>query len=235
MPVIVYKTMTIELFYAQGRRITCDSCQQPFVYIHGGVETAQTTGVPVVSSDDGMRKTALKQAIKSLRKTAKKEKAGEGLCPHCHCYQGWMVRASHMGNMGCFFALGAGLLTLGPLILNAIFDWTDEWGTMLLGGLVIGGVLGLIIGKITAITVGPHPDEEDARSMTDDEFEDFLGKCDEEDLDAFLLWWITVGNEPGDKQAPVSIGLEDTTGMPEFPEDLSTDYVIAREMDGDDR
>ena len=77
MPVIVYKTMTIELFYAQGRRIECDSCQQPFVYIHGGGESAQTTGVPVVSNDDKMRDNALRQVIRSLNKLRRNSKSAK--------------------------------------------------------------------------------------------------------------------------------------------------------------
>jgi len=74
MPVIVYKTMTIE---PQGRRIECDSCQQPFVYIHGGGESAQTTGVPVVSNDDKMRDNALRQAIRSQNKLRRNSKLAE--------------------------------------------------------------------------------------------------------------------------------------------------------------
>ena len=81
-----------------------------------------------------------------------------------------MVKNSHMVNMGCFFTIGLGLSTLGPLILNAIFEWTDEWGTMLMTGAIVGGVLGLVLGTISAVTRGPHPDEEDGRSMTDEEF-----------------------------------------------------------------
>ena len=77
MPVIVYKTMTIELFYAQGRRIECDSCQRPFVYIHGGGESAQTTGVPVVSNDDKMWDNTLRQAIRSLNKLRRNSKSAK--------------------------------------------------------------------------------------------------------------------------------------------------------------
>ena len=230
MPVIVYKTMTIELFYAQGRRIECDSCQQPFVYIHGGVESAQTTGVPVVSNDDKMRDNALRQAIRSLKKTAKKQQVGEGKCPHCHCYQEFMVKNSHLGNMGCFFTIGLGLCTLGPLILNAIFEWTEEWGTMLMTGAIVGGILGLVLGKMSAVTRGPHPDEEDGRSMTDEEFEGFVAKCEEEEYDPFLLWWINCDNQPGDKQAPVGIGLEDETGQRRFPVEISTDYIMKKRI-----
>ncbi len=107
MPVIVYKTMTIELFYAQGRRIQCEHCQQPFCYVTGGVQSAQTTGVPIVSSDDGMRQTALNQAISGLRKTAKKRKAGQAMCPHCQCCQ-----SRPRGRSGGFWLRGRGLLPL---------------------------------------------------------------------------------------------------------------------------
>ena len=228
MPVIVYKTLTVELFYAQGRRIHCERCQQPFCYIVGGVESAQTTGLPLVSNDDGMRQTAINQAISGLRKTAKKRKVGEAMCPHCQSYQGWMVTNSHLSNMGCFALLGLVLLAIVVAILNGIFQWTDEWLMLIGGSLVVGGLLGLIAGKFLAISAGPHLDKQDSRSMTDDEFRDFLAKCDQHDADPFLLWWISLGNEPGDKQAPVGLGLEDQTGQPVYPLDMSTDHVLAR-------
>ena len=135
-----------------------------------------------------------------------------------------------MVNMGCFFTIGLGLSTLGPLILNTIFEWTDEWGTMLMTGAIVGGVLGLVLSKISAVTRGPHPDEEDGRSMSDEEFEDFVATCEEEEYDPFLLWWINCDNQPGDKQAPAGIGLEDETGQRRFPVEITTDYIIKKRI-----
>ena len=226
MPVIVYKTMTIELFYAQGRRVICEQCQNPFCYIAGGVESAQTTGVPIVSSDEGMRDSALRQAIAGLRKTAKKRNVGEAMCPHCQCYQGWMVSNSLFSNLGCFFLLGVILLGVASAILNAFFEF-GGWITVVGWSVVAGAIIGLVIGKFMAITAGPHQGEEDARAMTDDQFREFMAQCDEHDADAFLAWWITMGNEPGEKQAVVSLGMEDQTGQPAYPAEMSTDHVLA--------
>ena len=226
MPVIVYKTMTIELFYAQGRRIVCEHCQNAYMYIHGGVESAQTTGVPIVSSDDGMRDTALRNAIAGLHKTAKKAKVGEAMCPHCQCYQGWMASKSLLFNLGCFFLLGVVLLGIIAAIVNAIFD-IGSFVTIVGWSVVAGAILGLIAGKLVAIKVGPHHGEEDNRAMNDDQFREFLAQCDEHDADPFLARWVTLGNEPGEQQAVVSLGLEDQTGQPIYPAEMSTDHVLA--------
>lgn len=227
MPVIVYKTMTIELFYAQGRRVECDSCGQPFCYIHGGVESAQVTGLPLISGDDGMRRDALRQAVVGLKKTAKKSKVGEATCPHCKCYQNWMVSKSKNREMGCFGVLGLLFFGILPGIFAGIYGKEDYVMPLLIGGSIVGLVAGIMFGRSRALDRGPHQDKQDDRSMTDQDFEKFLQKCEAQEYDPFLYWWITLGHNPGEKQAPVSIGLEDTTTDPKFPHPLSTDAFIA--------
>ncbi|MBL8810128.1 MAG: hypothetical protein JNM43_08130 [Planctomycetaceae bacterium] len=227
MPVIVYKTMTIELFYAQGRRIECDNCGQPFCYIHGGVESAQVTGLPLISGDDSMRRDALRQAVVGLKKTAKKAKVGEAICPHCKCYQNWMVSSSRNREMGCFGVLGLLFFGILPGIFAAIYNKQDLTMPLFIGGSLVGLVAGIMFGRSRALNRGPHEDKQDDRSMTDQDFEKFLQKCESQEYDPFLYWWITLGHNPGEKQAPVSIGLEDTTTDPRFPQKLSTDAFIA--------
>ena len=101
MPVIVYKTMTIELTYAYGRRINCEHCGKPFTYIHYDNRSEQVTGVPLLSSDDKMRDNAAKQAIKNLAKLADKQKLGQATCPHCRQYQPWMISSAKATGFGC--------------------------------------------------------------------------------------------------------------------------------------
>jgi hypothetical protein len=43
MPMIVYKTMDLNVLWAQTRRLACESCRQPFVMVHADSFTAQTT------------------------------------------------------------------------------------------------------------------------------------------------------------------------------------------------
>jgi len=38
------------------------------------------------------------------------------------------------------------------------------------------------------------------------------------------------GNQPGDKQAPVGIGLENKTGQQRFPVEITTDYIMKKRI-----
>lgn len=227
MPVIVYKTMTISLFYAQGRRIECDSCGQPFCYIHGDVQTARVIGVPLISGDDRMRRDALKQAVAGLRFTAKVKQAGEAMCPHCQCFQNWMVSAAQNSGMLWFGIPG---MVLGGII-SAVGIAIAESRELVLPALTVGAVFGLVtgilFGRSQAPGRGPHHDSIDDRSMTDDQFQTYLQTCEANEVEPFLAWWVGVGNKPGDQELPVSVGLEDTTSAPKFPANLSTDAFIA--------
>lgn len=228
MPVIVYKTMTIELFYAQARRIACEHCHAPFTYITGGVESSQTTGLPLINSDEGMRRDALKQGVESLRKIAKKRRVGEAKCPHCHCFQRWMARTSHWESMGCLSVVGAIVLAIGGAIGNYVFSWTNQWKVPVVGGAIVGFLIGLIFGKLTATTVGPHAPEEDPRALTDDALRQFIDKCSADGTEPFLVWWVLLDNEPGKKQLAVSLGIDDQTGSLILPTEMGTDHVLSQ-------
>lgn len=66
MPVIVYKTLELKVLYVQARRILCEYCRQPFTYVVGERKTFNVTGIPIVSSDEGMQSEATKKAASSL-------------------------------------------------------------------------------------------------------------------------------------------------------------------------
>ncbi len=147
------------------------------------------------------------------------------MCPHCHRYQGWMVRKSHVSSIGCLAFLGPFVLAGIPALLNLFFDWTTN-NNIWYGLAILGFVLGAILGKLAATTSGPHPDQEDGRCMTDEQLAQHIEHCKTEDYEPFLLWHFSLGNKPGDKEIPVSLGLLDQTNAPVFPEELSTEHAL---------
>jgi hypothetical protein len=184
-------------------------------------------GVPLISGDDRMRQDALKQAVAGLRVTAKRKQAGEAMCPHCQCFQNWMVSATRNSRMLWFGILGMVLGGVIPAVGLAIAESGELVLPALAGGAVFGLVSGILFGRSRGLERGPHHGSEDGRSMTDDEFQEYLQRCEANEVEPFLAWWVGVGNEPGKQELPVSVGLEDTTSAPKFPEDLSTDAFIA--------
>jgi len=193
MPFIAYKTMTIKLSYAQGRRIACDNCQQSFVYIHGGTKRGGTIGLPVLSRDDKMREEASRKVVHAISEIGAKTNVGKAICPHCKCYQKFMVNASRR-RWGCGgLAVGALLLLiLCPILFSPFLDRAKAVGAFL----VVGLIGSLAIAKCS-ISRGPYFKKEDDRSMTDAEFETFLAECDSNECDPFVLWWSRRALHPG--------------------------------------
>lgn len=226
MPVIAYKTLTITFFYAQGRRIVCEECGDPFSFITGGIESGSTTGLPLVSSDNRMREDAFRGALRALKKTANKHNVGEAACPHCRMYQRWMIAHSKNESMGCGAVIGLGLLGVVPWLVNLFAGWSDQHLAILVGGGVVGLIGGIVLGRMGSLSSDPIS-EPDARSMADEELQEHLEACEEREFDPFLAWWMMVGNKPNDKQAPVSLGMDDLTDNPLLlPHELTTDHVF---------
>lgn len=200
MPVIVYKTLEVTAIYAQVRRIACEACSQPYVYLAVGTQKTQTTGLPLVSSDEGMRKTVSDQLQKTLEKVGRQRRLGEGMCPHCQRYQPWMVRWSRLGGLtkGCLLgALGG---AIGGLVLAIGLTATDmirsrSFGSALVAGVVIGVVGGLALGWRKALSSQPYEGMEDPRAMTVDRFEAFLGMCKDKDYEPTLAWYAMSGGK----------------------------------------
>jgi hypothetical protein len=224
MPVIVYKTLTLNIQYAQGRRILCEHCRQPFTYVWGAEQEFKATGVPLISSDEGMRKSAMKQAANALSNIAKTPNKGESMCPNCKRYQGWMVRKSWFSMLGC--GLAAGLILAG-IVAVAAGIWFNWGATAITGVLILGTVVGLGLGGAVATRTGPHPDKTDESAMKDAEVPPFLQTCQEKGADPVLVWYLALGNKPAEKQAFISLGVYDTTGQrPIFPRELGTTHVL---------
>jgi len=224
MPVIVYKTLTLNIQYAQCRRILCEHCRQPFTYVWGDRSEFKATGVPLISSDEGMRQSAMRQAVGSLTNISKAGNKGESMCPSCKRYQGWMVRKSWMSMLGCGFAGG---LILAGIVAGAAGVWLDWSAAVILGVIVVGTIVGTGLGGMVATRTGPHPDKTDESAMKDAEVAPFLQKCQEKSVDPVLFWYLALGNKPAEKEAFISLGVYDTTGQrPIFPRELGTTHVL---------
>jgi predicted Zn finger-like uncharacterized protein len=201
-----FKEMSNRLFYANGHRIECDNCQTPFVYVGGGTMDASISGLMLLTSDTVMQQQAFHDAITEIPL----ENVGRAICPHCHCYQDFMVKAKQ--------AISPGIMK--SLIVLSFFTF----------GIPLLGILLLYIRdkyiKHKQFTRGPHPDIEDPHSMTDEKFAAFLARADGDTMDPFLAWWINCGNQPDDNDTPLPLGLADKTGSPRFPNLASTESIM---------
>jgi hypothetical protein len=226
MPVIVYKTLDLNILYVQARRILCEFCRQPFTYVLGDRKTFNVTGVPLVSNDEGMRKDAMKKAASGLARVARSKNQGQALCPHCKRYQGWMVRQSKMAGLGCGFLGGIAAAGLLAILAGIWF----EWGSEVIFGVTIGGsLLGVGLGQVWSLDGGPHRDKEDQRAIRDDEVPRLLDRCRKEGYEPFLFWYLTLGNKTNEQEALVSLGISDSSGRPPiFPRELNSDFVVGQ-------
>lgn len=224
MPVIVYKTLDLSVLYVQARRILCEFCREPFTYVLGDRKTFNVTGIPVVSSDDGMRQQAMKKAADSLAKLSRVKNQGEALCPHCKRYQGWMVSRSMKTGLGCGFLGGIVVAGLIAILAGIWFAWSTE---VIFGVTAVGAVAGVALGKTWSLTSGPHRDQEDQRSLKDSDVPGFLERCQQDGYEPFLFWYLALGNKANEKEALISVGVADSSGRPPlFPRELSSDLVV---------
>lgn len=224
MPVIVYKSLKLDLVYAQGRRMLCEYCRQPFTLVWGDNKEFEATGIPLISSDEGMRKNAMKQAVKALEQIAKKPNQGHSKCPHCHCYQSWMVRRSILAGLGLGVAVGLALAGIVAVVGGVWLAWGSGG---IFATIAVGAIAGFVVGLRLAVKKGPYPNEKDESALSDADATAFLKQCDEKSLDFVLAWYIALGRKVGQKQALTSLGVYDTTGRrPIFPRELTTTHVL---------
>ena len=224
MPIIAYKTVTINIHYAQGRRIDCEHCHQPFTYIVDARKSAQSTGLPLISSDEGMGKSAMKGLSKSLASVAGKINTGHGICPHCSQYQSWMVRSSKIEKMifwMCVFGVTGAFSTLAALIHNERINGL-LW---LVVATFIGISLGIVIGFLRSLKGGVHRDlteNETILSMNDESLQVHLDDCAEKDYDPMLAWLLMTGFQPNEDAPLVSLGFNDYGKEQVIPYEISS-------------
>jgi hypothetical protein len=224
MPVIVYKTLDLNVLYVQGRRILCEFCREPFTYVLGDRKTFNVTGIPVVSNDDGMRAQAMKKAADALAKVSRSKYQGEALCPNCKRYQGWMVSRSMRTGLGCGFLGGVAVAGLVAILAGIWFAWSTE---VIFGVTVAGAIAGVALGKMWSLTTGPHREKDDQRALRDGDVPGFLERCRQDGYEPFLFWYLALGNKANEQEALVSLGIADSSGRPPiFPREMSSDLVV---------
>ncbi len=199
MPVIVYKSMDVSVVWVQARTIRCQGCKERFVYIASGSTTARTTGLPIFSSDEGMREEISKQIQKACEAIQFKPRQGEALCPHCKRYQSWMVSANRQSRGGWGFGCGGALgAVAGGALYFYIGERTAPWW-LWIAGAVLFAAAGVAYGLKTALAEGPHPQLSDARGMKEPEFDEFVIAAQEKELEPTLAWWAMIGGKFEDK------------------------------------
>lgn len=191
MPVIVYKTMEVHAVWVQLRRIACDGCLRAFNYLAIGTTSGNTTGVPLLSSDEGMREAVRTQIDRNCKRAAATPRQGEALCPHCQRYQGWMVSRSRRRAWG--WGLGLGVLASA---VAAVIAWASDAGSALTLGLaVVGPALGSLWGHWRSLAPGPHEGMTDGRAATDEDLKGFLAMCEEKGFEPALAWFAHIGGQ----------------------------------------
>ncbi|MHC5058964.1 MAG: hypothetical protein ACYTKD_30275 [Planctomycetota bacterium] len=223
MPFIAYKTQTIEVFYVQTRRIACEMCREPYVYLHWGTFSEQTTGLPLISSDQGMSKALAKSVEGRLSRMAGRKRVGIAKCAHCGRPQSWMLGRTYAANLiGWSLGLGAVGFVVGLMVsLNTLTAHGSAWVLgMSLVGLLLGGTIGFLRARAKLGAAG----ERDPRSMTDEEFRVLLRECSGMDADHPLYWYRRIlKKRTGAKAMPVSLGFVDEAGEFELPEGFVVD------------
>ncbi len=228
MPMIVYKTLDLDVYWVQSRRLKCDNCMNPFVLIHHDTFNISTTGVPLVSNDEKMRDKVLRQARGKLRSLARENEVGHAACPHCGHYQKWMISSSYLGSITCFSIATPVLVG----VAGGIWSWFSTNPNALMITLIAAGcglLVGATLGFLWARSDCKPQSERDEKSMTDEEFTEMVQKAEAEEADHALAWHFHAeDSEPGEKTLVVSLGFLDEVGdMTGVPESISTTQALA--------
>lgn len=222
--------LTIELFYAQGRRIDCAHCSKPYTWIEGGTETGRAEAGAAFSDENELRREAFRKAANSLVETAGREQVGRGRCPHCHQLQPWMIVSKGLAVGGSLIAA----VVVAAVVAFLAYKFGSPTAAMYAGGGVagVGILLALVFGGRLADKTGPQPDEKDDGAKTDAQLLELIQRSHQ---DPFLSWWQSTGHEQPSKSAAVSLGLLDRSKTPlaGIDEALTT-TVRTRELDAMD-
>lgn len=204
--------LTIELFYAQARRIDCAHCSKPYTWIEGGVETGRTEAGVAFSDENEMRRESFRKAADPLVEVAAREQVGRGRCPHCHQLQPWMVVSKGLAVVGSLVAAVVAAAVVGFIAYKLGSPTAAAYGG---GGVaVVGVLLALVFGARLADKPGPQPDEKDDGVKTDAQLLELIRSGGKGRQDPFVSWWRSTGHEPPAKAAAVSLGLLDRSKSP---------------------
>ena len=219
--VFVTRTIAYEFLHAKAYRIRCEHCTAPYTYITSATSRTKADAIPFITSDDSLRRSALRSGKRKLRWFAGLSRYGYGLCSHCHQYQRWMVRESRVWAIGI-----GGLCGLLAAVIAMLFVSKPQPAVMWCfpAWIVAGGAIGFFV----ALTNGPHPHRSNPRSKTDAQLQALLSDCEEEGVDPLLAWWCSANGTTSLKdRVAVSLGLDDQVGGFPIPAEMTTAHVLS--------
>ena len=224
---IPVKEMWIKVHHVQARRIRCGSCEKPFVCLVEGDAKVAVTGIPLVSSDEGMRADLARKAEKELRSLDGKRWRERGLCPHCRRYQPWMIRRSRWRLMPLWgLALFGAAIFPGSLVA-LLLPSTKAFAALRLGVLALSPFAGLYVGWRKALPDGVQQGREDPASISDDDFWSLLKHCQRSDREPVAEWFLSLHEAAPKGTVLVSMGCRDLLDEEFFPEKWRTEQVLA--------
>jgi hypothetical protein len=220
--------LTIQLFYAQARRIDCAHCSKPYSWIEGGVQTGRTEAGVAFSDENEMRREAFRKAADPLVEVAGREQVGRARCPHCHQLQPWMFVSKGTAVIG---SLVAAVVAAGVLGFIAYQLGSATTAVYTGGGVAgVGILLALVFGARLADKPGPQPDEKDDGVKTDAQLLELIQRSGDSRRDPFVSWWRSTGHEPPAKAAAVSLGFLDRSKSPLTVDEALTTAACTREL-----
>ena len=230
------KIVSIKVFHAQIRRISCEHCREPFSFVDGGTLTGDAVGGGVFGADDDdLRRLAFRKVARMLEQRGRREQRGEGRCPHCGALQAWMVKNARRGSMERFALWG---LVPGGLATILLFNLLPSEELAFVIGLALTVLLagaGAAFGYLRAKGRGERAGENDPRVRTDEQLRDWMERCLQRNHDPALQWWLDCGAKPPQRSMHFSLGVldlaEPSSGV---PEPLSTEgrIKVLDRMDG---
>ena len=217
----------IHVFYVQARRILCEYCQQPFSYLIHGKMTFRWSDwwTPSFKS---LEAKALAAGVKSLEQVAMKDLVGESLCPHCKCYQSWMVKNSREGVHGCGCLLVA-LPLMGLLLVNKKIRW-DDWRFYVAIVLIMAVAYSFgFVCRLLGMTRGPHVNRSSPLSKTDFELVEHLTNSSQITQSPLTAWYLdATKRKPRKDETVLDLGVLDQTSKALLPEAFSTKAALQR-------
>jgi hypothetical protein len=181
------KYIKITIRYAQARRIRCEHCNAPYSFVFGGTRSGFDSAGAMLADDNELRRAAFREAADAVDAVASGERAGRGRCPHCHRLQGWM-------RVEAGFAIGA-LLVLALILAGAAWFVTRMFAASMTavivgaGVAIVGAPLAVVVGKQSADSEGPEPEEVDPFVKTDEQLQQYVEASLRLGEDPFMRWW----------------------------------------------
>ena len=218
---IPIRELSLRIRWLQGRRLACAHCGGKFTCLAEGNRKISTTGIPLLSSDEGMQAALRKAALERLRKEDARRGWEVARCPGCRRYQPWMVRRSRLRRalpwgFGPFLA--AWILTgLPPLISGSL----PHLGIAL--GLGTGGGL---LGLAFSLRPGAFRGDPDPRGISDEDLRTLLDHAKAVDGDPLVEWYLSFHEEVPKKDLLLTMGFRDATGEDFLPEEVASAAVL---------